>query len=412
MATNIPQMPAYDTMAHFDRVAAQIEQTFQQLIDQLIARKDCLLDKVLQLREDFHNKEATRVAALEELEKAQLQIQQISLKVNVNLPVHEQTGLLYQQAKQQLSAPTILPNLSFCCPALSLLQSQISQFGEVAESRAPDYSKKQQSILTAGKKGKGEDELSGIGLTLDEKHQKVYIADCNNSRVQVLSFQGEFLSKFGKEVLKRPWGIAITENHIFVTDNALHKLLQFSRHSHELINTAGVKGANERQLSYPQGLSVDKNGEVFIADTYNDRVSVFSKELQFQSCLGKGFLNFPQDVQLTPDKVLVLDWSLQCVHFFSRSGDLLTSCVTHGGGKECLVYRPSFFCIDAEQNLIISDYSHHNVKIVSNSGELLHTIGKEGNEKGEFKYPNGIAISNSGILFVLSFNPNYCLQCF
>ena len=40
-----------------------------------------------------------------------------------------------------------------------------------------------------------------MGLSLDEVNEKVYIADCWNRRVQVLSFQGEFLSHFGEEVL-------------------------------------------------------------------------------------------------------------------------------------------------------------------------------------------------------------------
>ena len=406
MATGITKIATFDKLGHFDRVAARIEETFRELIDQLISRRDHLLGKVLQLREDFQDKETTRVAALEELEETQLHLQQLSVKVNVNLSVHEQAGLVYQQAKEQLSSPTSLPNLSFSCPTLSLLQTQLSQFGELVELQVTDYSKKREPILTAGK------ELDGRGVALDEQNEKVYIADSNNSRVQVLSFQGEFLSQFGNKILDRPWGIAATESHIFVTDHNLSKLFQFCKTTHELTNTAGGVETNEGQLFYPRGLTVDGSGEVFIADSLNHRVSVFNSKLQFQSCIGKGFLSYPHDVQLIPDKVLVLDGSSQCVHFFSRSGDLLTSCVSQGEGQDCLVKEAYFFCLDAEQNIIISDRSNHNVKIVSNSGELLSTIGKEGNNKGEFYRPYGIAISNSGIIFVLSRNSNHSLQCF
>ena len=380
MATNMTQMPGVDTMAHFDGVAAQIEQTFCELINQLIARRDNLLGRVRQLREEFQDKEATRVAALEELEKTQLQLNRLSSKFNINLTLNAE--LTYQQAKEQLSSPTPPPNLSFSCPTLSLLQTQLSQFGELGELQVTDYSKKREPILTAGKEG-----LKGAGLELDERNQKVYIADYSNGKVQVLSFQGEFLSQFGSEILNRPWGVAVTNSHIFVTDFSQHKLFQFCKISQELIATAGGVGRDKGQLIRPHGLCVDRNGDVFIADTGNHRVSVFNEQLRFKSCLGEKYLSYPQDVQLTPDKMMVLDWSAKCLHFFSRSGDLLTSCASQGIGRDCLVNEAYFFCLDARRNFIVSDCDHHDIKIVSDSGKLLHTIGGKGREKGEFYRP-------------------------
>ena len=411
MATNIQDVAPYDTIEHFDRIAALIQQTFNVLIEQLIKRRDTLCQEVAQLRDDFHNKESARVAAIKELERTQ-QMQQMSLKSNINLPVHEQAGLMFQEAKQKLCVPTPLPNLSFSCPTLSLLQSQIEQFGEVVQLKAPKYSEKKQPILTAGKKGTGEKELNGIGLSLDEVNEKVYIADFNNHRVQVLSFQGEFLSHFGEEVLANPWGISVNDDYIFVTDFASHTLFQFCKNSHQLLNRAGGEGKNEGQLSIPGGLSVDWNGDVFVADQSNNRVSVFSSLLHYKHTIGQGSLSGPKDVELTTDKVVVLDWSPNCIHFFSRSGDLLTSCVSQGEGQECLVCKPCFFCLDCEQNILVSDCFHHLIKILSNSGELLHTIGRKGEGKGELTYPVGIGVSKSGILFVLSENPNYSLQIF
>ena len=411
MATNIQDVAPYDTMAHFHRIAARIELTFNVLIDQLIERRDALCQQVTQLRDDFHSKECARIAAIKELDQTLLQLRQLS-RSNINLPTHEQAVLMYQQAKQQLFFPTPLPNLSFSCPTLSLLQSQIEQFGEVVQLEVPHYSQKTQPILTAGMKGEGDKQLDGIGLSLDEVNEKVYIADYGNDRVQVLSFQGEFLSHFGKEVLSSPWGISVSDDHIFVTDIDYHTLFQFCKNSHQLLNRAGGGGSNEGQLSDPLGLSVDWNGDVFVADKSNNRVSVFSNLLHYKHTIGLGSLSEPTDVRLTTDKVVVLDWSPNCIHFFSRSGDLLTSCVSQGEGQECLVYEPYFFCLDCEQNILVSDYFHHVVKIFSNSGELLHTIGRKGNRKGRLIDPFGIAISYSGILFVLSENPIYSLQLF
>ena len=74
-----PPAPS-DTMAHFNRVAEQIERMFNQLIQ----RKDALLQKVVQMREEFLNKEKTRIGALEELLRAQRHMAELSLKVSLS----------------------------------------------------------------------------------------------------------------------------------------------------------------------------------------------------------------------------------------------------------------------------------------------------------------------------------------
>ena len=140
MATNIQNVAPYDTIAHFDYITILIRRTFNVLIEQLIKRRDTLCQEVSQLRDDFHHKESARVAKIENLERTQQQLQQMSLESNINLPVHERAGIMYQEEKQQLCIPTPLPNLSFSCPTLSLLQSKIEQFGEVVQLKAPQNS--------------------------------------------------------------------------------------------------------------------------------------------------------------------------------------------------------------------------------------------------------------------------------
>ena len=102
--------------------------------------------------------------------------------------------------------------------------------------------------------------------------------------------------------------------------------------------------------------------------------------------------------------------SPNCIHFYLRSGDLLRSCVTQG--EDGTVFVPSFFCLDVAGNILITDTYHHDVKILSPSGHLIHEIGKEGHGRGEFVYPYGICVSEPGIVFVLSWNMNFGLQSF
>ena len=110
--------------------------------------------------------------------------------------------------------------------------------------------------------------------------------------------------------------------------------------------------------------------------------------------------------------VVVLDASSKCVHFYSKNGHLLNSRISQGQGPDCLVNQPTFFCLDLAGNIIISDRGNHRIKIISQSEQQIHTIGREGKGIGEFMYPYGICISKSGTIFVVSDNPNFSIQCF
>ena len=332
MATNQPTNEPVNQFHLYDNVAKEIENTFNLLIEQLIARRDALLTKLQTMKEDFVTKETTRRAAIEELERVIRQMKVESIKVNVNLEAQEKAIQVYQDLMERHQTPTKLPHPFFSCPTLYHLQARIAEFGEVTEWEL-DYSLKKQPVLAVGKKGKANNELyRPRGLALDEPNQLIYIADCYNSRIQVVSFAGEFLKMFGHGILQRPWCIAVTEDNVFVTDFDLHALLQFSKKDYKLVRRTGSKGRGEGQLNYPSGLCIDYNGDVYLAESNNKRVSVFSKDLNFLKHLFTQQLRKPCDVKVTPNSIVMLDQSPNCIHFFSRCGALLRSCVTRGYG--------------------------------------------------------------------------------
>ena len=407
MATNMPINQSANEFARFEYVATDITNTFELLIVQLTERRDALLRELQQMKENYISKETTRRAALEELTQ---KIRSLSLKINENRDLQQQTTDLYKQRIKHLETPTQLPLPYFSCPTLSYLETQIAEFGEMKDWKL-DYSLKKQPVLAVGKKGKANDELyRPRGLVLDEPNQLIYIADYNNSRIQVVSFAGKFLKRFGQGILKEPFGIAVTEDNVFVTDQYLHVLFQFIKKDNKLVGRAGTKGGGEGQLSYPSGLSIDYNGDVYVAESNNNRVSVFSKDLNFLKHLFTQQLMYPRDVKLTPNSVVVLDQSPNCIHFFSRSGALLRSCVTLG--EDDMVRNPVFFCLDPAGNILITDYWRNNIKILSPSGQLMHRIGKGGDGRGELYQPCGVCLSQTGTIIVVSYNNNFGLQSF
>ena len=207
-------------------------------------------------------------------------------------------------------------------------------------------------------------------------------------------------------------GIAVDEDCIIVTDMVSHALFQFRKEDFLLTNTIGTKGSNEGQLNNPEGLCIATNGDVLVADCSNHRQSIFSKPLKFKCCIGQGQLHSPRDVKLSCGGIVVLDCSPYCVLLFSRGGLLLSSCVSRGDTQDSIVTSPSFFCLDAAYNIIVSDCEYHVIRIFTKSGHHIHTLGRKGEGRGEFIKPYGTCITKLGSVCVVSENPNYFLQCF
>ena len=412
MATFLSENVTFDKLAQFDIVTTEIHQTFECLIGQLIARRDALLQGVHELREDQRNRETTRVAAIKELGRVQQQMRDINIRTNSNLQLHKQAKQVYQQGMKELE-----PSATFLCPVFKCqrtdtIRQLISELGEIVTYEIPDYSLKKEPVLTAGKFGSDENELdTPRGIAFDESTELMYIADSWNSRIQIVSQKGEFVTQFGNGDLIRPWGIAVGKECIFVTDTESHALFQFSKEDFKFINRTGTEGNKEGELNYPHGLCIATNGDVLVADCYNHRISVYSIPFQFKSCIGIGQLNRPQDVKLSADRIVVLDWSPKCVHFLSREGHL-SSCVSRGVTQDSLVTNPYFFCFDSADNIIISDYERHVINIFTESGHNIHTLGREGYARGQLIYPYGICVIKFGIICVVSANPNFSLQCF
>ena len=140
----------------------------------------------------------------------------------------------------------------------------------------------------------------------------MYVADTDNHRVQKLTLSGNFISKFGAE------------------------------------------GSGDGMLLGPQGVCVDHNGRVFVADTANSRVSVFDDNGTFLYHIGESSntLDSPWGLAFDPSGNLhVADSGLKCVKVFSPRGDYITE---YGGGQ---LDRASYIAINEEGYSFVSDGS-------------------------------------------------------
>ena len=84
----------------------------------------------------------------------------------------------------------------------------------------------------------------------------------------------------------------------------------------------GKREGKKGELSSPVG--IDINGEyVYVVDTGNKRVQIFSQTDECIGELGRGLLSKPRGISVTDKCVFVSDWGLQAVVKFSKTNKKL-----------------------------------------------------------------------------------------
>eukprot|EP00455_Lapot_gusevi_P046789 TRINITY_DN6217_c0_g1_i3.p1 TRINITY_DN6217_c0_g1~~TRINITY_DN6217_c0_g1_i3.p1 ORF type:complete len:292 (+),score=0.73 TRINITY_DN6217_c0_g1_i3:358-1233(+) len=112
----------------------------------------------------------------------------------------------------------------------------------------------------------------------------LYVADSANNRVKVMrGADGECVQvlsrvecEFNPE-LNEPQGVAVDNDHVYIADTGNHRVVVFSKHTGRWKFQLGEGyGGGNRPFCRPCGLSVDsKAGVVYVADSGNRRVCVY-----------------------------------------------------------------------------------------------------------------------------------------
>ena len=402
----------------------KIEDSFKRSHEALQVRESSLLSRVDQIETEYNNKTQEIRELVESLNKAKSQNLD-TLASNKLTDVNEIIRSTIDNKIAELTA-----DIDSCIEFEwdSLFETDIEQLGSIklngqtnisptrtfspqVKPVVPDYKAKQLPTAYCCKKSteqKAPGELNcSRGIAVHYKTGHIYIADKENHRVQVITCNGDYLFMFS-EKMNNPVGICITHNRVLVIQYRGHFINMYELEG-KLIKSVGSNGSGEAQFNYPHGLAVsDRTNNVYVCDYSNNRVQIFTEDLKFHSMLGIGVFNYPRDIKVTRDRVLVLDQSDPCMFVFDSNHVLTNRLITRG--KQTI--NPYCFDIDREYNIIMSDYNNHCVCVFNQEGEEIHRIGKNGQGIGEFVNPWGIVLDNTGRIVVVCHKDTACLQFF
>ena len=182
------------------------------------------------------------------------------------------------------------------------------------------------------------------------------------------------------------------------------------------LRAIGSQGSGPGQLLRPKDVALDADGNLYVADSGNHRIVVFSPDGKFLRAWGRqgaanGEFNEPWGIAVDAERgfVYVADTWNHRIQKFDLKGTFITqwgsgTIVDTGGqavGFEGQFFGPRDIAIDAEGNLYVTDTGNERVQKFDPDGNFLAQWGGDGTAPGMFKEPVGIAISpTSGDIFI------------
>ena len=157
-------------------------------------------------------------------------------------------------------------------------------------------------------------------------------------------------------------------------------------------------------------LSLSGIGDLYIADSCNDRIQVLDSSLHPIREITHSSLHTPLDVRLSTEEIYVLN-SKDSPHLhFTQTGLKIRSLITRSDLLQ--IYRPSFFCLVANKIIISDAFGIDPIKIFSYEGVLLYTIEEDKYRKGGVYYPGGFAVTSDLKLVTASSNKYHTFNIF
>ena len=313
--------------------------------------------------------------------------------------------------------------------------------------------------------------ISNIALQIGQNNISVLVWDTSgNSTSKILSvtysplstlknLAGTSLQGFNLESgsslasqLYAPETVAVDNSgNIFIADRGNHRIRKVTRSG--VISTVAGNGqigssgdgglAINAPFNSPNGVAVDNSGNIYIADTNNQRIRKVNSAGIISTIAGSGIQGFDGDGSANPalqqldtpvgifldttGNLLIADAGNHRIRKLNLTSGILTTIAGKGYGSgtpdgtaaiNSFLRYPTSVVADAAGNIYISNTSGNNVKKINTAGIMTNyggngTAGFGGDgadaKLAQFNAPGGIALDGAGNLYVTD-QLNNCLR--
>lgn len=297
------------------------------------------------------------------------------------------------------------PTVLFACAvALSVAGCAPS----APSNQARLHSRLFRAVQIIGSRGVGVGQLNKPRSVTVDAQDNLYVVDMTG-RVQKFSSNGVFLLSWQmpQTDLGKPKGMCRDRNgNILVLEPHYQRVNIFSPEGKLLVQW-GKRGTNAAEFMLPRAVAVDSRGEVFVSE-YGlvERVQRFAPHGERllagfgHAGNAPGEFNRPEGVCLdAQDRLYVADSCNHRIQVFSREGKLIRAYGRPGKGIGEFSY-PYDICVDAAGRQYVCEFGNSRIQVFDANDQPLEVIGGPGLAPGQFNNPWGVALDSAGNLYV------------
>ncbi len=241
-----------------------------------------------------------------------------------------------------------------------------------------------------------------VAVAVDEEG-RIYAAQ-EDGTIKVISGDGlpiitlKGVDRDGRNIVKHPAGIAVSDKKIFMADRAIPGVVILSL-SGKHLETFGSSGGDFKEFKKPSGIYV-YDGVIYVADYSSDRVQVFGPNGVFlQSITGPVSEETSGHIIKEPTGVGV-----------DHRGYVYVTCAAPNGTKIFLPNGEFYKKLEdggnptaiamAEDGFYVGDEDSFDIKKYDFKGGLLFSFGSQGTGRTQFGSISGLCVDSAGKVYV------------
>jgi hypothetical protein len=121
----------------------------------------------------------------------------------------------------------------------------------------------------------GPNEWNTVHSIQISNDRRLFVVDRGHRRIQVFDEEGKFLDMFTTGVRSSPYAHLITtDQFLWVADGGTHRVLKYDLNGKYLYGW-GAQGGYPGGLNGPHSMTVDQEGNLYLAEVFNGRVQKF-----------------------------------------------------------------------------------------------------------------------------------------
>jgi DNA-binding beta-propeller fold protein YncE len=214
-------------------------------------------------------------------------------------------------------------------------------------------------------------KAKGMGCDQDGN---IIVVEPHYQRVNHFSPQGKLVLQWGQHGTNAgqfimPRAVAMNSHGDFLLPEytVVDRVQAFSGKDKKLLTVFGQSGSGNGEFSRPEGLCVDSADRVYVADSCNHRIQVFSPDGKWLRTYGKagngiGDLSYPYDIRVDKEgRQYVCEFGNSRIQIFDAHDQPL-EIIGGPGGAPGQFSNPWSIALDSAGNLYVADSQNHRVQ--------------------------------------------------